>query len=61
MARYLLSLYQPSARPRRPSSWSRSCATLAALNEEMRAAGAWVFAGGLHPPTHGHRCPRAGR
>ena len=25
----------------------------------MRAAGAWVFTGGLHPPEHGHRA--AGR
>ena len=24
---------------------------LDALNEEMRAAGAWVFAAGLHPPS----------
>ena len=26
-------------------------ADLAALNDEMRAAGAWVFAGGLHAPS----------
>jgi hypothetical protein len=24
---------------------------LDALNEEMKAAGVWVFAGGLHPPS----------
>ena len=24
---------------------------LDALNQEMKAAGAWVFAGGLHPPS----------
>ncbi len=24
---------------------------LDAVNEEIKAAGAWVFAGGLHPPS----------
>ena len=27
---------------------------LAVLNDELRRAGAWVFAAGLHPPN-GHR------
>ena len=32
-----------------------------ALNEEIKAAGAWVFAGGLHPAEHGHRGAGQGR
>ena len=49
MTRYLLTLYQPDGNPSPDESTSTgSAASCGALNEEMRAAGAWVFAGGLH-------------
>ena len=50
MAKYLLSTYQPERRP--PDDvLDRVMRELAALTEEMRAAGAWVFSGPLHPPS----------
>jgi hypothetical protein len=49
MKQYLLSIYQPEGRPE-PEVLDRVMKNLDTLNEEMRAAGAWVFAGGLHPP-----------
>lgn len=49
MKQYLLSVYQPEGRPE-PEVLDRIMKNLDTLNEEMRAAGAWVFAGGLHPP-----------
>jgi hypothetical protein len=49
MKQYLLSVYQPEGRPE-PEVLDRVMKNLDVLNEEMRAAGAWVFAGGLHPP-----------
>jgi hypothetical protein len=50
MTRYLLSVYQPSGPVPEPEVLAAIGADLAALNDEMRAAGAWVFSGGLHPP-----------
>ena len=32
-----------------------------ALNQEIKAAGAWVFAGGLHPPSTATVVRLAGR
>ena len=50
MTRYLLTLYQPDGIPSPDDvDLDRIGRELGALNEEMRAAGAWVFAGGLHP------------
>lgn len=50
MRQYLLSIYQPEGTP--PAEvLDRVMRDLDTLNEEMRAAGAWVFAGGLHPPS----------
>jgi hypothetical protein len=49
MKQYLLSIYQPEGRPE-PEVLARVTRDLDTLNEELRAAGAWVFAGGLHPP-----------
>ena len=51
MARYLLSVYQPDGPAPGPEVLGRIMADLDALNAEMRAAGAWVFAGGLHPAS----------
>jgi hypothetical protein len=50
MKQYLLSVYQPEGRPDQ-DVLDGIMKNLDALNEEMRAAGAWVFAGGLHPPS----------
>jgi len=50
MRQYLLSIYQPEGTP--PAEvLDRVMRDLDTLNEEMRAAGAWVFASGLHPPS----------
>jgi hypothetical protein len=50
MKQYLLSVYQPDGVPA-PDVLAPVMADLDALNQEMRAAGAWVFTGGLHPPA----------
>jgi hypothetical protein len=47
---YLLSIYQPDEGTPEPEFLEEVMGELEALNEEMRAAGAWVFTGGLHPP-----------
>ncbi|MGW5440640.1 YciI family protein [Nocardia asteroides] len=46
MKQYLLSIYQPDGPA--PENIDAIMTELAALNEEIRAAGAWVFAAGLH-------------
>jgi hypothetical protein len=50
MPRYLLSVYQPDGPTPPPEVLERISHDLEALNAELKAAGAWVFAGGLHPP-----------
>ncbi|USX52966.1 YciI family protein [Lentzea sp. HUAS12] len=49
--KYLLSIYQPDGDAPPPEVLGPIMANLEALNEEMRAKGAWVFAVGLHPPS----------
>ncbi len=49
MKQYLLSIYQPEGTPD-PEVLEPITRELDALNDEMRAAGAWVFAAGLHSP-----------
>jgi hypothetical protein len=51
MKQYLLSIYQPDGDPPPPEILDPVMRNLAALNEEIKAAGAWVFAAGLHPPS----------
>ena len=51
MKQYLLSVIQPDGPPPAAEVLEGIARDLDALNEEMRAAGAWVFAGGLHPPS----------
>ena len=51
MRQYLLSVYQPDGPPPPPEELERIMAGLDDLNRELRATGAWVFAGGLHPPA----------
>jgi hypothetical protein len=48
MAQYLLSIYQPDGGPPEPEILEPIMRDLRALNEEIRAAGAWVFSAGLH-------------
>lgn len=50
MTQYLLSIYQPDGPPPEPETLEPMMAELNAVNEQMRAEGAWVFALGLHPP-----------
>ena len=50
MPRYLLSVYQPDGPAPPPEVLETVTRDLDALNAELKAAGAWVFAGGLHPP-----------
>jgi hypothetical protein len=51
MKQYLLSVIQPDGDPPLPEVLDKIMRDVDALNQEMKAAGAWVFAGGLHPPS----------
>ncbi|MGX7728354.1 YciI family protein [Rhodococcus sp. 2H158] len=51
MTQYLLSIYQPDGDPPPPEFLDPIMRDVEAVDAEMRAAGAWVFAGGLHPPS----------
>ena len=50
MKQYLLSIYQPDGDPPPPEVLEPIMRDIDAVDAEMRAAGAWVFTGGLHPP-----------
>ena len=51
MNQYLLSICYPAGATQPPPDvLQRIMKDVAAVNQEMKAAGAWVFAGGLHPP-----------
>ncbi|MEA2501896.1 MAG: hypothetical protein QOD01_2007, partial [Actinomycetota bacterium] len=51
MKQYLLSVIQPDGDPPSPEVLDKVMRDVDALNQEIKAAGAWVFAGGLHPPS----------
>jgi hypothetical protein len=51
MTQYLLSIYQPEGGAPAPEVLDQIMRELDALNAEIRQAGAWIFAGGLHPPS----------
>jgi hypothetical protein len=51
MTQYLLSVYQPDGPPPAAVDLERIGRDLDAVNEEMKAAGVWVFSGGLHLST----------
>jgi hypothetical protein len=51
MPRYLLSVYQPEGAPPAPAVLEKIMGDLDVLSGEMKAAGVWVFDGGLHPPS----------
>ena len=50
MTNYLLSVVQPDGPVPEPEVLAEIGRDLAALNADMRAAGAWVFSDGLLPP-----------
>ena len=51
MKRYLLSIYQPDVGTPPPEALEKVMRDVNALIEESKAAGVWVFNGGLHPPS----------
>jgi hypothetical protein len=50
MPQYLLNIIQPVGEVPPPEDLEPVMRELAALNEEMKAAGAWVFSAALHQP-----------
>jgi hypothetical protein len=50
MPQYLLTIYQPDGPIPPPEFLEPVMRKVTALNAAMKAAGVWVFAGGLHPP-----------
>lgn len=48
---YLLSIYQPDGPIPPPEVLDDVMKKLDTLNADLKTAGAWVFAGGLHPPS----------
>ena len=51
MKQYLLSVYHPESDRPAPDVAERIFRDVAALNAELRSAGAWVFAAGLFPSS----------
>jgi hypothetical protein len=51
MTQYLLSIYQPDGDPPPADVLKGVMQDVRAVDQELRAAGAWVFSGGLHPPS----------
>jgi hypothetical protein len=51
MNQYLLSIYQPDGDAPPPDVLEPVMRDVDALRHELKAVGAWVFAGGLHPPS----------
>lgn len=53
MKQYLMSVYHPDVTPDAPppADIEEIMADVGAVNDELRAADAWVFAGGLHPTS----------
>jgi hypothetical protein len=52
MKQYLLSVYQPNGDGQPPREvLEKIMKDVIGLRDEMKAAGAWVFSGGLYPPS----------
>ena len=52
MTLYLLAVHHsPDAPPPPPDEMQKAFAQVDVFNQEVKRAGAWVFAGGLHPPS----------
>jgi hypothetical protein len=60
MTTYLLSVYQPEGPVPPPATLEKIMQDVGALNQEIRDAGAWVFAGGLEAPATATVLRRAG-
>jgi hypothetical protein len=50
LKQYLLSMYQPDGDTPPPELLEPIMADISALDDELKASGAWVFTGGLYPP-----------
>ncbi len=51
MTQYLIGMYQPDGVVPPPEFLAPVMAKLGEMQQEMQAAGSWVFAGGLHDPS----------
>lgn len=51
MQQYLLSIYQPDGPVPPPEVLDKVMRDVDALIQEIKVAGAWVFNGGLYPPS----------
>jgi hypothetical protein len=51
MKQYLLSVYEPDGPGPGPEALQKIARDLDAVNQELKEAGSWVFAGGLFPPS----------
>jgi hypothetical protein len=51
MTQYLLSVIQPTEATLPPEKLDKVMHDVDALDQELKDAGVWVFAGGLHPPS----------
>ena len=51
MKQYLLSVYQPDGPSPSREALQKIMRDVDAVRDEMKAAGAWVFAAGLHAPS----------
>jgi hypothetical protein len=51
MTQYLMSIYQPDGGTPSPEILEAVGRELHVLNQELKSAGAWVFARGLHAPS----------
>ena len=52
MTQYLLSVHiDENAEPPSPEVMEKAYKDVDAVNQQMKEAGAWVFAGGLHPSS----------
>jgi len=51
MTQYLMAIYQPDGGTPPPEVLESVGRDLHVLNQEIKAAGAWVYSGGLHPPS----------
>ncbi|MEV5747233.1 YciI family protein [Actinoallomurus sp. NPDC052308] len=49
MKQYILTVYQPDGDPPPAGELEKIMQKVEAWNEELKAADAWVFTGGLHP------------
>jgi hypothetical protein len=51
MQQYLMSVYQPDGGVPPKAELDKIMANVRAVRDEAKAAGAWVFSAGLHPPS----------